>query len=111
MSDAAPVRGGIYPYHGNLRRTDFVVISIDSLNTGGTVIVCEVTGQPPPEDVRGLIAVHLTADDPLPGRWVLCWRVNYATAGRFDVAAGPGIVTPATMIRVIGAVRSAIEPL
>lgn len=111
MSDAAPARGGIYPYQGALRRTDFVVVSIDSLNTAGTVIVLEVTDQPPPEDVRGLIAVQLTADDPLPGRWVLCWRINYASARRFDIAAGYGILTTATLTRVIAAVRSAIEPL
>ena len=111
MSDATPVRGGIYPYQGGLRRSDFVVVSIDALNTAGTVIVVEVTDQAPPEDVRGLIAVQLTDDDPLPGRWVLCWRINYATATRFDVAAGYGTLTAPTMTRVIGAVRSAIEPL
>ena len=111
MTDATPTRGGIYPYQGGLRRTDFLVVSIDSLNNAGTVIVVEVADQAPPEDVRGLIAVQLTDDDPLPGRWVLCWRINYATAARFDVAGTHGTVTGQTMTKVLAAMRSAIEPL
>lgn len=64
MSDAGPVRGGLYPYL-----------------------------------------------DPLPGRWALCWRINYASAERFDLARGHGRVTEATLGKLISGVRSAIEPL
>lgn len=111
MTDATPVRGGVYTYQGALRRSEFLVVSIDSLNGAGTVIVAEVTDQEPPEDVRGLLAVQLTDQDPLPGRWVLCWRINYAAAARFDVAGSHGTATAQTMTNVLGAVRSAIEPL
>lgn len=109
MSDAAPVRGGVYTYHG-IRRSEFLVISIDTLNAAGTVIVVEITEQAP-EDVRGLLAVQLGDSDPLPGQWVLCWRVNYAAASRFDVAGGHGVATAQTMTRVVAALRSAVEPL
>ena len=111
MSDAAPVRRGVYSYQGAIRRSEFLVVSIDSLNTAGTVIVLEVSPEEPPEDLRGLLAVQLTDADPLPGHWVLCWRINYAAAARFDVAGTHGTVTEQTMTKVLAAVRSAIEPL
>ncbi|MEV6350256.1 type II toxin-antitoxin system PemK/MazF family toxin [Actinoplanes sp. NPDC051851] len=109
MSDATPVRGGVYTYQG-IRRSEFLVISVNSLNAAGTVIVLEIT-EDPPGDVRGLLAVQLGNSDPLPGRWVLCWRVNYAAATRFDVAGCHGVASSETMTRVLGALRSAIEPL
>jgi hypothetical protein len=109
VSDAHPVRGGVYTYLG-IRRSEFVVISVDALNNAGTVIVLEVTDRVP-DDVRGLLAVQLGAADPLPGRWVLCWRVNYASAERFDVAGGHGVATAETMTKILASVRSAIEPL
>jgi len=111
VTDASPIRGGVYTYQGSLRRSEFLVVSIDSLNAAGTVIVAEVTEQEPPEDLRGLLAVQLTDADPLSGRWVLCWRVNYAAVTRFDVAGCHGTVTQPTMTKVIAALRSAIEPL
>ena len=109
MSDTAPLRGGVYTYHG-IRRSEFLVISVDALNSAGTVIVLEITDRAP-EDVRGLLGVQLSDTDPLPGRWVLCWRVNYASAARFDVAGCHGVASAETMTRVLGALRSAIEPL
>jgi len=109
VSDATPVRGGVYTYLG-IRRSEFIVVSVDALNAAGTVIVLEVTDRVP-EDVRGLLAVELTAADPLPGRWVLCWRINYAAAERFDVAGCHGIATEETMTKILSSVRSAIEPL
>lgn len=109
MSHADPVRGGIYAYFG-IRRSNFVVISVNSLNSAGTVIVLEVTDRAP-EDIRGLLAVQLAESDPLPGRWVLCWRINYASAERFDIAGGHGQVSDATLGKLITAVRTAIEPL
>lgn len=110
MSDAAaPVRGGVYPYVG-IRRSDFLVISLDSLNSAGTVVVVEVAGDAP-EDVRALLAVQLGPDDPLPGRWVLCWRINYAAASRFDLPGGYGQVSAATLAAVVAGVRATIEPL
>ncbi len=109
MSDVRPVRGGVYPYLG-VRRGVFVVISADYLNTAGTVIVAEVTDHAP-DDVRGLLAVQLGADDPLVGNWVLCWRINYANADRFDVAGCYGQLSDATMRSVVAGVRNAIEPL
>jgi len=104
-----PVRGGVYPYAG-IRRHDFLVISVDSLNAGGTVQVAEISEQTPPVDLRALLAVQLGADDPLSGSWVLCWRLNYASAGRFDVAGGHGRVSAQTLDKVINAIRAAIEP-
>jgi hypothetical protein len=101
--------GRIYPYTG-IRRSNFLVVSIDSLNTAGTVIVVEVA-EDAPEDVRALLAVQLAPDDPLPGRWVLCWRINYAAASRFDLANASGIVGNATLAAVVAGVRAAIEPL
>lgn len=109
MTDNPPVRGGVYPYHG-VRPYTFAVISIDPLNAAGTVIVVEVADHAP-DDVRGLLAVQLGEDDPLPGRWVLCWRINYAAAERFDVAGKHGQLSPPTLAAVIAAVRNAIEPL
>ena len=110
MTDRHPVRGGIYPYTGNLRRSDFLIVSIDALNSAGTVIVLEVA-EDVLGDVRGLLATQLAEHDPLPGRWVLGWRVNYAQADRFDVAAGHGVVSADTMAKVLSTVRAAIEPL
>jgi hypothetical protein len=110
VTDRHPVRGGIYPYTGALRRSDFLVVSIDALNSAGTVIVLEVADDVL-GDVRGLLATQLGEDDPLPGRWVLGWRVNYARADRFDVAGGHGVVSAETMAKVLGSVRAAIEPL
>lgn len=104
-----PTRGGIYPYAG-IRRSDFLVISIDSLNVAGTVIVVEVADDAP-ADVRALLAVQLGTGDPLPGKWVLCWRINYASAGRFDLAGARGAVTDATLTAVLAGVRAATEPL
>lgn len=104
-----PVRGGVYTYHG-IRRSEFVVLSINALNAAGTVVVAEITPEAP-EDLRGLLAVQLTDADPLPGQWVLCWRINYASAGRFDLAGCHGKVSAGTMAKVVSAVRSAIEPL
>ena|GEM_PF-5275134 len=49
--------------------------------------------------------------DPLPGQWVLCWRINYAAACRFDTAHGYGIVTTPTLRAVTASIRAAIEPL
>ncbi|HEX6497958.1 MAG TPA: type II toxin-antitoxin system PemK/MazF family toxin [Micromonosporaceae bacterium] len=108
MSDLSPVRGGIYTYQG-IRRSDFVVVSINALNDAGTVIVCEVSDRAP-GDVRGLLAVELNEKDPSPGRWVLCWRVNYASADRFEMP-GHGVVSDETMGKVVAGLRSAIEPL
>ena len=110
MTDRHPVRGGIYPYTGALRRTDFLVVSVDALNDAGTVIVLEVADDVL-GDVRGLLATQLGADDPLPGRWVLGWRINYARADRFDVAGRHGIVSADTMAKVLSSVKAAIEPL
>jgi hypothetical protein len=104
-----PVRGGIYPYTG-IRRGDFLVVSIDSLNRAGTVIVAELA-EDAPRDVRALLAVQLAPDDPLAGRWILCWRINYAAAGRFDIANAYGVVGDATLAAVVAGVRAAIEPL
>jgi hypothetical protein len=109
VSDAAPVRGGVYTYNG-IRRSEFLVISIDVLNAAGTVIVLEVTDRAP-DDARGLLAVQFGEADPLTARWVACWRVNYAAAERFDVAGCHGVASVETMTRVVGALRSAIEPL
>ncbi len=108
--ETGAVRGGVYTYSG-LRRSEFLVVSIDALNQAGTVIVAEIADHAP-EDVRGLLAVELGNDDPLPGRWVLCWRLNYANAARFDTAGGGhGTATERTMTAVDDAIRSAIEPL
>lgn len=109
MSDATPVRGGVYPYLG-IRRSEFIVISVDSLNEAGTVIVLEVKDEAP-NDVRGLLAVQLGEADPLPGQWVLCWRINYAAAERFDMAGCHGVATGETMTKILASIRSAIEPL
>lgn len=88
-----------------------MVISVDSLNAHGTVIVVEISDHAP-EDVRGLLAVQLRDTDPLPGRWVLSWRINYANAERFETAdGGHGTASPETVAAVINAVRSSIEPL
>jgi hypothetical protein len=113
MSEAdsnRPRRGGIYTYNG-IRRSEFLVISVDSLNSHGTVIVVEISDHAP-DDVRGLLAVQLRENDPLSGRWVLCWRINYANAERFDTAnGGHGTASLATLTAVINAVKSSIEPL
>ena len=106
---ASPVRNGVYPYQG-IRRNDFLVLSIDALNLAGTVLVAEVA-QEAPQDVRSLLAVQLGSDDPLPGRWVLCWRLNYASSARFDLAHCHGHASTDTMIAVLAGVRAAIEPL
>jgi hypothetical protein len=110
VTDRHPVRGGIYPYTGNLRRSDFLVVSVDALNDAGTVIVLEVADEVL-GDVRGLLATQLADDDPQTGRWVLGWRINYARADRFDVAGGHGVVSAETMAKVLGSVKAAIEPL
>lgn len=110
MSAEAPEQGGIYPYSGIARRTDHLVVSVDSLNRAGTVIVVDVAEEAP-ADVRGLLAVQLTNDDPLPGRWVLCWHINYAAASRFDVRGGYGIVTDETLDAVLAGIRAAMERL
>jgi hypothetical protein len=107
---AFPVRGGIYPYQGNIRRSDFLVISIDALNAAGTVLVAEVS-ETAPEDLRGLLAVQLGDGDACAGSWVLCWRLNYATASRFDVAGGHGRVSDGTLAAVVAGIRAVIEPL
>ncbi|MGX6607474.1 hypothetical protein ACWKSP_35915 [Micromonosporaceae bacterium Da 78-11] len=109
MSDVPPVHGGIYPYQG-IRRADFLVVSVNALNSAGTVILVEIADDAP-TDLRGLLAVQLGEQDPLPGKWVLAWRINYANAGRLDVGAGHGTLSAETMIKVRAAVRSAIEPL
>lgn len=104
-----PVRGGIYPYHG-IRRGQFLVVSLDALNRGGTTVVVEVAGDEPGSDVRSLLAVQLGEADPLPGSWVLCWHLNYLRADRLDVAASPGQVTGPTLDRVVGAIHAVTEP-
>ncbi|MGH3740485.1 MAG: type II toxin-antitoxin system PemK/MazF family toxin [Micromonosporaceae bacterium] len=108
MSDAPPIRGGVYSYLG-VRRGEFVVVSLDALNRAGTVIVCEISEQAP-DDVRRLLAVQLEERDPLAGNWVLCWRLNYAAAARFDVP-GHGVVSDETMRRIVSSVQSVIDPL
>jgi hypothetical protein len=106
----APVRGGIYPYRGSLRRTTTLVLSVDTLNRLGTAVVVEVVNDDPPDDLKSLLAVQLTADDPAAGSWALCWRLNYVRADRLEVAGGAGLVSGETMERVVNAVRAVIEP-
>jgi hypothetical protein len=108
VSDAVPVRGGICTYTG-IRRSEFVVISVPTLNAAGTVIVVELADDAP-TDARGLLAVQLTDADPLPGRWALAWRINYARADRFDVVGSHGILSENTLALIMRAVRAAIEP-
>lgn len=105
-----PVRGGVYPYLGGLRRSRHLVVSIDALNRSGTAVVVEVVDEPPPEDLRSLLAVQLGPTDPSPGAWVLCWRVNFVNAERLDVGAGSAQVSAQTMDRVVRGVRAVIEP-
>lgn len=109
MTDVPPVRGGVYPYQGT-RRGTFAVLSVDPLNVSGTVIVVEVVDDVP-DDVLGLLAVQMSADDPQPGSWMLCWRINYAAAERLEVAAGHGELSAPTLATVVAAVRNALEPL
>lgn len=104
-----PVRGGIYPYQG-IRRGQFLVVSVDALNRAGTSVVVEVSDGTPSSDLRGLLAVQLTDADPLPGRWVLCWHLNYLSAGRLEADASPGQVSPQTLERVVSAIRAVVEP-
>jgi hypothetical protein len=103
-----PHRGGVYDHQG-LRRNTFAVVSVDSLNRAGTVVVVEVADDAP-DDVRALLAVELGPDDPLPGRWVLCWRINYAAAERFKLP-GHGDMSEETLTAVTAAIRNVIEPL
>jgi hypothetical protein len=42
---------------------------------------------------------------------VLCWRLNYANAGRFELAGCRGHASAETMAAVVAGVRSVIEPL
>lgn len=105
-----PVRGGIYPYRGSLRRTTTLILSVDTLNRLGTAVVVEVVDDDPPDDLKSLLAVQLAPDDPAAGSWALCWRLNYVRADRLDVANGAGPVSAATMDRVVRAVRAVIEP-
>lgn len=100
-------RGAIYPYQG-IRRGMVLVCSIDHLNRIGTVVVVEVVEEPPPEDLRMMVTVQLGQDDPIPGAWVLCWRLSYAHAGRLDTTASPGQVTPETMERVVAGITALI---
>lgn len=104
-----PTRGGIYPYQGIRRRHHVLVLSIDNLNRLGTVVVVEVTTDAPPEDLRALLAVQLSTHDPLPGAWVLAWRLSYAQADRLDLPAAAGTAHPTTMERVTTAVRTLID--
>jgi mRNA-degrading endonuclease toxin of MazEF toxin-antitoxin module len=106
----APVRGGVYQYRGDLRRTRQLVISLDTLNRLGTVVVVEVVDDNPPEDLKSLLAVQLGPGDPAPGGWVLCWRLNYVRADRLEVETVEGRVGDETMERVVGAIRAVIEP-
>lgn len=101
------VRGGVYPYQ-SIRRGHVLVVSADSLNRVGTVIVVEVVEEPPPEDLRTLVTVQLGQDDPMPGAWVLCWRLGYARAERLDAAASAGQAGPETMERVVAAINALI---
>jgi hypothetical protein len=94
-----------------LRPAVYLILSIDQLNAGGTVLVAEVVEDGVPEDVRGLLAVQLGDADPLPGWWVLAWRLNYANAGRFDIEKTRGVVSAATMDRIRAAVTAVITPL
>lgn len=104
-----PVRGGIYPYQG-IRRGHFLVLSLNALNRAGTTVVVEVTSDEPASDLRSLLAVRLSDDDPMPGSWALCWHLNYLRADRLEVEASAGQVTAATLDRVVGAVHAVIEP-
>lgn len=101
------VRGGVYPYQ-SIRRGHVIVVSADSLNRVGTVVVVEVVTEPPPEDLRMLLTVQLGPDDPMPGAWVLCWRIGYARAERLDTEASPGRATPQTMERIVAAINALI---
>jgi hypothetical protein len=86
------------------------VVSLDTLNRLGTVVVVEVVDDNPPEDLKSLLAVQLAPDDPSPGAWVLCWRLNYVRADRLEVGTADGQVGDGTMERVVGAIRATIEP-
>lgn len=105
-----PRRGGIYPYN-SIRRGHFLVVSLDLLNrVAGLAVVVEVVSEPPPEDPRALLAVQLTATDPMPGSWALCWRLNYTRTDRLDVDNRPGQVGAETMDRVTAGIRAVVEP-
>lgn len=101
------VRGGIYPYQ-SIRRGNVLVVSADSLNRLGTVVVVDIVEEQPPEDLRMLITVQLGEDDPMPGAWVLCWHISFARTERLDTEASPGRSTPETMERVVAAINAVI---
>ncbi|GIG71025.1 type II toxin-antitoxin system PemK/MazF family toxin [Phytomonospora endophytica] len=98
-------RGGVYRHAAFDRR--FVVVSTDPLNEHGTVIVAEIDAEPP-AGIRGMLAVRLGEDDPVPGA-ILAWRVNWLAAER--LGAYDGQVCRASMEALDMALRTAMDLL
>ena len=61
-----------------LRDRRFVVVSCQPITDTGTVIVAEIADDVP-LGARGMLAVPLTSDDPVPGA-VLASRMHYLAA-------------------------------
>jgi mRNA-degrading endonuclease toxin of MazEF toxin-antitoxin module len=96
-------RGDVYA-HATLTR-QFVIVSTDRLTEAGTAIVAEVHPEVP-AGMRGMLAVTLGPDDPLPGA-VLAWRVNYVAASRLGKHLGR--LSESTMEVVSMALRTAMD--
>lgn len=88
-----------------LRDRRFVVVSCQAITDTGTVVVLEIADDVP-AGARGLLAVPLTEDDPVPGA-VLVWRVNYMSTDRLGSALGQ--LTDATVERLDMALRAALD--
>lgn len=85
----------------------FMVISVDALNRAGTVVVVEIDDSDY-SGVRRMLAVPLGDTDPLAGRHVLAWRLNWLRADRLGEYIGQA--HPDTVERVVAAAKAAIEP-
>jgi mRNA-degrading endonuclease toxin of MazEF toxin-antitoxin module len=96
-------RGDVYA-HATFDR-HFVIVSTDRLTEIGTAMVAEIFPKSP-AGTRGLLAVTLGEDDPVPGA-VLAWRVNYVAADRLGEHLGR--LSGATMEVVDMALRTAMD--
>jgi mRNA-degrading endonuclease toxin of MazEF toxin-antitoxin module len=98
-------RGDVWEHP--LRGRQFVVISTQRLNENGTVIVAEIAGDVP-SGTRGMLAVQLGADDPVPGA-VIAYRVNWQMADRMAEWKLVGRLSDATMDVVAMALRTSMD--
>jgi mRNA-degrading endonuclease toxin of MazEF toxin-antitoxin module len=97
------VRRGTVVGHA-LRDRRFVVVSCQAITDTGTAVVVEIADTVP-AGARGMLAVPLTEEDPVPGA-VLVWRINYVSADRLGAELGQ--LSESTVERLDMALRAGL---